>query len=114
MQAKDFAEQTGPAPEGQSAMMQMDLRPTLVSVVALDSTRELIGEVVHDAEFEAGKPVLIQASFVNENPDVITDHFISMSIRDAGGSETLSQESGESFEHAATFKATSRPTVTLH
>ena len=103
MFAKDSSEAMDSAPAGQSAMMQLDLRPTLTSIVALDSSRELVGEVEPGMEFKAGEPVLIQASFANENLDVISDHFIAMSIRSAGGSETLSQE-GEPFDHAANFQ----------
>lgn len=103
MLAKDSSEAMDSAPAGQSAMMQLDLRPTLTSIVALDSSRELVGEVEPGMEFNIDEPVLIQASFANENPDVISDHFIAISIRNAGGSETLSQE-GEPFDHAANFE----------
>lgn len=101
--AKDSGGEMDSAPAGQTAMMLTDLRPTLTSIVAMDSSREVIGEIEPGMEFKVGEPVLIQASFANENPDVISDHFIAMSIRNAGGSETLSQD-GEPFEHAANFK----------
>ncbi|MGI0037430.1 MAG: hypothetical protein ACRD99_03640 [Nitrososphaera sp.] len=103
MSAKDSAGEIDSAPAGQSAMM-LDLRPTLTSVVVLDKSRELIGEVVPNMEFKAGEPVFIQASFSNGNPDGISDHFIAMSIRNAGGSETLAQDTGEPFDHAANFQ----------
>lgn len=101
--AKDSSGAMDSAPAGQSAMMQLDLRPTLTSIVALDSTRELIGEIEPGMQFNIDEPVLIQANFANENPEVISDHFIAMSIRNAGGSETLSQE-GQPFDHAANFQ----------
>lgn len=103
MAAKDFAGEMDSAPAGESAMMISDLRPTLTSIVALDGNRETIGEVEPGMEFEAGAPVLIQANFANENPQVISDHFIAMSIRNAGGSET-SEQLEEPFEHAANFQ----------
>ena len=99
--ASTFAKDSAPA--GQSAMMQLELRPTLTSIVALDSTRDVVGEVEPGMEFNVGEPVLIHASFANENPEIISDHFIAMSIRNAGGSEALSQE-GEPFDHAANFQ----------
>ena len=101
--AKDSGGEIESAPAGQTAMMLTDLQPTLTSIVALGSSREVIGEIEPGMEFKVGEPVLIQANFANENPDVISDHFIAMSIRNAGGSETLSQE-GEPFDHAANFQ----------
>lgn len=101
--AKDSGGEMESAPAGETAMMLTDLRPTLTSIVALDSSREVIVETKPDMEFKVGEPVLIQASFANENPDVISDHFIAMSIRNAGASETLSQ-ADESFEPAANFQ----------
>lgn len=101
--AKDSGGEMESAPAGQTAMMLTDLRLTLTSIVALDSSREVIGNIESDMEFKVGEPVLIQASFANENSDVISDYFIAMSIRNAGGSESLSQDS-EPFEHAANFQ----------
>lgn len=101
--AKDSGGEIESAPAGETAMMLTDLRPTLTSIVALDSTREVIGEIEPEMEFKAGEPLLIQANFVNENPDKISDYFIAMSIRNAGGSETLLQ-GGEPFEHSANFQ----------
>ena len=93
--AKDSGGEMDSAPAGQTAMMLTDLRPTLTSIDALDSTREVIGEIEPDMEFKVGEPVLIQANFANENPDVISGHFIAMSIGNAGGSETLSTQEVE-------------------
>src|SRR6185503_10531422 len=93
--AKNSGGEMDSAPAGESAMMLTDLQPTLTSIVALDSTREVIGEIEPDIEFKAGEAVLIQAMFANENPNVISDHFIAMSIRNAGGSETLSTQEVE-------------------
>lgn len=88
------------APAGESTMMQVDLRPALNSVIALEDGRD-IGEVVPGTELAVGEPVLIQASFSNPADAVVSDHFIAMSIRNAGQSESL--ETGES-ERAATFR----------
>ena len=104
MFAKDAGVESG-APASETAnMMQVDLRPTLTSIVALNANREVIGDVLPGMEFEVGKPVLIQASFANQNNGVVTDHFINISIRSSGGSDTLSQQEGQPFEHAADFK----------
>lgn len=104
MFAKDAGQEAN-APASETAnMMQVDLRPTLTSIVALDANREVMGDVVPGMEFEVGKPVLIQASFANQNDGMIIDHFISISIRNSGGSDTLSQQEGQPFEHAADFK----------
>jgi len=100
--AKDSGGEMDSAPAGQTSMMVTDLQPTLTSIVALDSSREVIGEIKPEMEFKAGEPVLIQANFANENPDVISDRFIAMSIRNAGGSETLSTQ--ERSEQGANFQ----------
>jgi hypothetical protein len=108
--AKDSGEETFAGPAGESAMMQIDVRPTLVSVVALDSSREQIGEVTPDMEFKTGQPVLIQATFANENPEVISDHFIAMSVRDAAASDTLT---GDELEDGANFQGSILPNSTI-
>lgn len=90
------------SPAGESAMMQGDLRPTLNSIVALDGGGEVVGEVVPGTEFAIGESVLIQASFSNPADAVVSDHFIAMSIRNAGQGESLGQE--EQSERAATFR----------
>jgi len=61
--AKNSGGEMDSAPAGESAMMLTDLQPTLTSIVALDSTREVIGEIEPDIEFKAGEAVLIQAIF---------------------------------------------------
>ena len=110
--AKDSGGETFAGPANESAMMQLDLRPTLVSVVALDNSREQIGEVVSDMEFKAGQPVLIQATFANENFDAIGDHFIAMSVRNAEAGETLLLEGGQ-LEDGANFQGSILPNSTI-
>ena len=70
-------------------MMQAAAGPVLTSIVALDASRGFVGEVVPDMQFEAGKPVLIQASFANESPEVIANHFVAMAIQNRGDANTL-------------------------
>lgn len=69
------------APE--SLMMQQaeDLRPTLASIIALKSSREVIGEVIPQMQFEINKPVLIQANLVNPHEAEIRQHAIILGIR---------------------------------
>ena len=90
-----------PAEEGAS-MMQLDTRPILSSLVALDENREVIGEVVPGMELLAGRPVLVQASFANENEAVASDNFITMGITSDSASDGLSRQD-VSFEHAASL-----------
>jgi len=87
--AKDSAEESGAAPAGESAMMQADSGPVLTSIVALDGNRGFIGEVVPGMEFEAGQPVLIQASLANGGPEVIANHFVAMSIQESSDAQSL-------------------------
>src|SRR6185503_13530235 len=49
--AKDSGGEMDSAPAGQTSMMVTDLQPTLTSIVALDSSREVIGEIKPEMEF---------------------------------------------------------------
>jgi hypothetical protein len=102
--AKDSQEamDAAPAEEGAS-MMQLDTRPKLSSLVALDENREVIGEVVSGMELMAGKPVLIQAGFTNENQAIASDNFITMGITSDGAGDGLSRQDAQ-FEHAANLQ----------
>jgi hypothetical protein len=64
-----------------------DARPTLTSVIALNSSREMIGEVVPQMEFKLGNPVFIQANFANSNEADITQHTIIMGLRSQNGGD---------------------------
>jgi hypothetical protein len=99
--AKDSGEEAFAGPAGESMMMQLDLRPTLVSVVALDSSREQIGEVTPGTEFKAGQPVLIQATFANENDAIAFDNFVYMSARSADSDDSLSYAAGPNEDSAS-------------
>src|SRR5688572_20676215 len=58
-----------------------ELRPRLSSLNAVDGTNgKVIGEVVPGMQFVIGKPIFIQADFVNPNDAEIIDHSIILSI----------------------------------
>lgn len=77
-----------------------DLRPTLTSLIALNTSREVIGEIAPEMQFKLGTPVLIQANFANDNEVGILQHTISMEVKSQNGiSSTAAQN--ESF---ASFK----------
>jgi hypothetical protein len=73
--------------------MTVDAKPTLTSIVALNSSRETIGEIVPQMEFKAGSPFFIQANFANNNQVDITQHTITMALRGQNGED----ENGASF-----------------
>jgi hypothetical protein len=62
-----------------------DAQPTLTSLVALNSSRETIGEVAPQMEFKMGSSVFIQANFANNNEVDITQHTIAMDLRSQNG-----------------------------
>ncbi|HEX2557613.1 MAG TPA: hypothetical protein VHK86_04765 [Nitrososphaera sp.] len=64
-----------------------DARPTLDSIVALNGSREIIGEVAPQMEFKLGSPVFIQANFANNNEADITQHAITMDLRSQNGGD---------------------------
>ena len=81
----------------QQEQSSLDLRPTLKSIIATNGSRLLSSEIVPEMEFEAHKPVLIQAKFANQNDGLVNDHAISLSIRSgavdySNSSETTEQE----------------------
>ncbi len=93
---------------GESASMIQDLRPTLTSIVALDENREVMGEIVSDMEFETGTPVVLRASYTNQIEGIIADHFIAISIRQAGEGDIPPQP-----EHGASFQGDIASTNTI-
>lgn len=64
-----------------------DARPILTSIIALNSSRETIGEVAPQMEFRLGSPVFIQANFANNNEVDITQHTITMGVRSQNGGD---------------------------
>lgn len=64
-----------------------DARPTLTSIVALNGSRGMIGEVAPQMEFKLGRPVFIQANFANNNEADITQHTITMGLRSQSGGD---------------------------
>jgi hypothetical protein len=83
-----------------SLMMQQEaeeLRPTLTSIIALKSNREIIGEVTPQMKVEVNKPVLIQASLANPNEAQIRQHTIILGIRanEDGSDEQLVNFQGD-------------------
>jgi|SRR5581483_9254073 len=82
---------------------RIDLQPTLTSLVALNTKREVIGEIAPEMQFNLGIPVLIQANFANDNEIGILKDTISMEVKSLNGnSTTASQDSGN--ENFASFK----------
>ena len=81
-----------------------DLRPTLTSLVALNTNKEVIGEIVPEMQFKLGAPVLIQANFANNNEVEILQHTISMEVKSQNGNSSMTalQDSGN--ENFASFK----------
>jgi hypothetical protein len=92
------------------ALMQQEpaeLRPRLSSLYAVDGTNgQVIGEVVPGMQFVIGKPIFIQADFINLNGSDIIDHTIILSlVRNDTGQEPEQAENGTRlFEHAANFR----------
>jgi hypothetical protein len=64
-----------------------DARPTLNSIVALNDSRGMIGEVVPQMKFKLGSPVFIQANFANNNEADITQHTITIGLRSQSGGD---------------------------
>jgi hypothetical protein len=73
------------APEASLMQQAEELQPTLTSIIALQSNREVIGGVVPEMQFEINKPVLIQASLANQNEAEIRQHTVILGIRAEGG-----------------------------
>jgi hypothetical protein len=79
-----------------------ELRPVLSSLVAINGTSgEVIGEVRPGSQFTIGKPVFIQAHFINPNETEILDHTLVLTIarNNTGGANTSTN-----FEQAANFR----------
>jgi hypothetical protein len=109
---EDNAADNAPTPDqGTSAKMQAtinnesnmdnqqamtDAQPTLTSLIALNSSREIIGEVVPQMEFKFGSTVFIQANFANNNEADIAQRTITMDLRSQNG-EDLRDENVVSF-----------------
>lgn len=73
--------------ESSADNQQANARPTLNSIVALNGSRGMIGEVVPQMEFKLGSPVFIQANFANNNEADITQDTITMGLRSQNGGD---------------------------
>jgi hypothetical protein len=105
MFAKDSQEAMDSAPaEKGASMMQVDARPTLTSLVAMNEHRNVIREFADGNEFQAGVPVLIQAQFTNENEVDSTGNFMTIGITGNGEGEGLLRQEIP-FEHAVNLQA---------
>lgn len=80
-----------------------DLRPTLTSLVALNTNGEVINEITPEMEFKLGAPVLIQANFANGNEAEILQHTISMEVRSQNGNSNMTTPDSSS-ENYASFR----------
>jgi hypothetical protein len=76
---------------------QSDALPTLISVVALSSTGELISEVSDGTQFKQGVPFFVQANFENKNEATILNHSIIIAIKaeKATNDETMATFHGD-------------------
>jgi hypothetical protein len=111
--ASSFAkstDQSASPPENLSLTQQerssVDLQPTFEAIIATDTSRSVLREIVPQMEFEIGEPVLIQAKFANQNDESIKAHTISLSVRGAVNNSTSSEsaEQGQRNEQLANFR----------
>lgn len=91
MQAKNVPEEGAESAPAGSAMMTMDASPVLSSVVALDASRELIGEVVPGTEFKVGQPVILQISISSQSESITHGNSVTMGIRDISAEQGQAQ-----------------------
>jgi len=70
-----------------------EARPTLASLIVLSGNREDIGELVQQMEFQSGKPVFVQARFVNNGQSQILNYTITISISSTDQTPGSQQES---------------------
>jgi hypothetical protein len=81
------------------------LKPILFSLTAINgSSGEVIGEVEPGSEFAIGKPVFIQAHFINPNDTELPDHTLILSLTRNGTLDSLQPANGAEFEQAANFR----------
>ena len=91
----------------QQELSSADLRPTLESIIATDTSRSVSSEIVPEMQFEVHKPVLIQAKFANQNDESVKNHAINLNIRSGAVDNDSSlemTEQGQRYEQASNFR----------
>jgi hypothetical protein len=91
LQAKNVPEEEAESAPAGSAMMTMGANPMVSSVVALDGSRELIGEVVPGTEFKVGQPIILQISISSQSESITHGNSVTMGIRDISAEQGQAQ-----------------------
>lgn len=81
------------------------LRPILFSLAAINgSSGKVIGEIEPGSQFAIGKPIFIQAHFINPNETEIPDHTLILSLTRIGTIDAVKPPNGPEFEQAANYR----------
>jgi hypothetical protein len=93
------------APSSQQEMTTLqqtaELRPTLLTVTAVDGTTEAVTEIAPGSRFTVGKPYFVQAHFINPNETAVLDQTLIMTLERNG---TGHSANGTLLEEAANFR----------